>query len=180
MSADTHRVALVTGGMGGLGEAICLKLAALGYTVVTTYSPGNTKADEWLAAMKAQGYVFHAYPCDVAELQVLVACVKKVTDDVRGRRAGEQRGDHARHDVQEDGQGQLGRRDEDEPRFVLQMTKQVCDVMAGERLGAASSTSRRSTDRRACSAQRLLGRQGRHARLHQGARARICAQGGDR
>ena len=36
------RLALVTGGMGGLGEAICIKLAALGYQVVTTYSPGNT------------------------------------------------------------------------------------------------------------------------------------------
>jgi acetoacetyl-CoA reductase len=35
------RVALVTGGMGGLGEAICFKLSALGYCVVTTYSPGN-------------------------------------------------------------------------------------------------------------------------------------------
>ena len=40
------RLALVTGGMGGLGEAICIKLAALGYQVVTTYSPGNTKVDE--------------------------------------------------------------------------------------------------------------------------------------
>jgi len=40
----TARIALVTGGMGGLGEAICLKLAALGYAVVTTHSPGNTKA----------------------------------------------------------------------------------------------------------------------------------------
>ena len=43
MAQDKHRVALVTGGMGGLGEAICIKMAALGYSVVTTYSPGNTK-----------------------------------------------------------------------------------------------------------------------------------------
>ena len=53
--------------MGGLGEAICIKMAALGYTVVTTYSPGNTKAAEWLSAMKQQGYSFKAYPCDVAD-----------------------------------------------------------------------------------------------------------------
>ena len=45
------RVALVTGGMGGLGEAVCIKLAALGYTVVTTYSPGSTKVQGWLAGV---------------------------------------------------------------------------------------------------------------------------------
>ena len=40
----TKRVAVVTGGMGGLGEAICLKLAGMGQQVVATYSPGNTKS----------------------------------------------------------------------------------------------------------------------------------------
>ena len=43
MPMNIPRVALVTGGMGGLGEAICIKLAALGYKVVTTHSPGNTQ-----------------------------------------------------------------------------------------------------------------------------------------
>ena len=38
-----QRVALVTGGMGGLGEAICVKLEKMGIKVVVTYSPGNTK-----------------------------------------------------------------------------------------------------------------------------------------
>ena len=75
MAQDKHRVALVTGGMGGLGEAICIKLAALGYSVVTTHSPGNTKAAEWLAAMKAQGLSFKAYACDVANYESAAACV---------------------------------------------------------------------------------------------------------
>ncbi len=51
------RIALITGGMGGLGEAICIKMAAMGYQVVTTYSPGNKTWQEWLAAMKQQGLI---------------------------------------------------------------------------------------------------------------------------
>jgi acetoacetyl-CoA reductase len=73
---------LVTGGMGGLGEAICIKMAALGYKVVTTHSPGNTKAQEWLDAMKKLGYSFHAYPCDVANFESAQACLKKVADEI--------------------------------------------------------------------------------------------------
>ena len=62
----SKRIALVTGGMGGLGEAICIKLATLGDTVVTTYSPGNTKAQKWLASMKERGLPFPCLPlrCD--------------------------------------------------------------------------------------------------------------------
>jgi acetoacetyl-CoA reductase len=76
------RVALVTGGMGGLGEAICIKLAALGYKVVTTYSPSNTKAQEWLRTMNDMGYGFKAYPCDVADFDSCKACVAEVAKDV--------------------------------------------------------------------------------------------------
>ena len=82
MAQDKHRVALVTGGMGGLGEAICVKLAALGYTVVTTHSPGNTKAREWLETMRTQGRNFHAYPCDVVDWDSCAACVAKIVKDV--------------------------------------------------------------------------------------------------
>jgi len=76
------RVALVTGGMGGLGEAICIKLAGLGYKVVTTHSPGNAKADEWVARMNNMGYGFKAYPCDVTDFDSCKACVSQVVKDV--------------------------------------------------------------------------------------------------
>jgi len=76
------RIALVTGGMGGLGEAICIKLAALGDTVVTTYSPGNTKSQAWLGDMKEQGHTFYAYPCDVTDWNSCLACVQKVSAEV--------------------------------------------------------------------------------------------------
>jgi acetoacetyl-CoA reductase len=80
--SQNRRVALVTGGMGGLGEAICIKLAALGDDVVTTYSPGNTKAQEWLDTMKSAGYAFRAYPCDVADFASAAACVGKVAAEL--------------------------------------------------------------------------------------------------
>ena len=73
---------MVTGGMGGLGEAICIKLANLGDVVVSTYSPSNTKSQEWLAHMKSQGYNFLAYPCDVTDFDSCQQCVRQVTADV--------------------------------------------------------------------------------------------------
>jgi acetoacetyl-CoA reductase len=76
------RVALVTGGMGGLGEAVCIKLAALGYRVVTTYSPGNKKVDSWLASTKEMGFDFKAYECDVSDFDSAQACVTKIEQEV--------------------------------------------------------------------------------------------------
>ena len=76
------RLALVTGGMGGLGEAVCIKLAALGYRVITTHSPGNTKANEWLAAMDRQGYQFRAYSCDVADYESAKECIRTIEKEI--------------------------------------------------------------------------------------------------
>jgi acetoacetyl-CoA reductase len=78
----TARIALITGGMGGLGEAVCVKMAALGYQVVTTHSPGNTKSAEWLKSMEDQGYKFRAYPCDVADWDSAQQCIAQVTSDL--------------------------------------------------------------------------------------------------
>ncbi|WP_426116120.1 acetoacetyl-CoA reductase [Massilia sp. PWRC2] len=76
------RVALVTGGMGGLGEAVCIKLAALGYKVVTTYSPGNTKVDSWLAQTRDMGFEFRAYECDVADYDSAERAIARITAEV--------------------------------------------------------------------------------------------------
>ena len=56
------RVALITGGMGGLGETISTKMADAGYTVAVTYSPSNKTSGEWLAEQKAKGYEFQRLP----------------------------------------------------------------------------------------------------------------------
>jgi acetoacetyl-CoA reductase len=68
--------------MGGLGEAVCFKLAALGYAVCTTYSPGNPKVAEWLATTRDMGYNFKAYECDVADYDSAQACVAAVEKDL--------------------------------------------------------------------------------------------------
>jgi acetoacetyl-CoA reductase len=61
------KVALVTGGMGGLGTAICRRLHDEGFQVAATYSPGNPTPEAWLAARRDEGYRFAAYKVDVAD-----------------------------------------------------------------------------------------------------------------
>jgi len=69
-----QRIAVVTGGMGGLGETISTKMADAGYRVVVTYSPSNTKYKSWLEEMKGRGYNFSAFPVDVVEYD---SCAKQ-------------------------------------------------------------------------------------------------------
>jgi acetoacetyl-CoA reductase len=69
-----QRIAVVTGGMGGLGETISTKMADAGYRVVVTYSPSNTKFKSWLEDMKGRGYSFAAFPVDVADYE---SCAKQ-------------------------------------------------------------------------------------------------------
>jgi len=63
----TERVAFVTGGMGGIGTAICKRLAVNGNKVVANCLPGYDRKDEWLAGMRAQGYAVHAAEGNVEE-----------------------------------------------------------------------------------------------------------------
>ena len=73
-----QRVAVVTGGMGGLGEAICIKLAQMGYQVVATYSPGNTRSADWVKRMKDQGFEMRAAQVDVANFDSCQAAVTRI------------------------------------------------------------------------------------------------------
>ena len=75
------KIAVVTGGMGGLGESISTKMADAGYKVVVTYSPSNTKFRAWLDEMKGKGYAFAAYPVDVASFDDSAAKCAQVQRD---------------------------------------------------------------------------------------------------
>lgn len=76
----TKRVALITGGMGGMGETISMKMLDAGFRVAVTYSPSNKKADEWVAMMKEKGYDCKAFPCDVADYDSCKACIEQVVE----------------------------------------------------------------------------------------------------
>ena len=79
---ENDEIVVVTGGMGGLGETICVKMAQAGYRVVATCSPGNTRAKEWLAAQKAQGFDFIAVPVDVADYKSCATACARIAAEV--------------------------------------------------------------------------------------------------
>ncbi|WP_042877666.1 acetoacetyl-CoA reductase [Cupriavidus necator] len=78
----TKRIALVTGGMGGLGEAISVKLHDGGYDVVVTHTPGNPNVNNWLAAMEVAGRNFRAYALDVADYDACQETMAKILAEV--------------------------------------------------------------------------------------------------
>ncbi len=79
----SNKVALVTGGLGGIGSEISRKLATNGYTVVaTTFSKEIEKSDEWIAAQKEAGYDMLVEEADVTNFEACGKIVKRVEDVV--------------------------------------------------------------------------------------------------
>ena len=78
----SKKIALVTGGMGGLGTAICKALAADGFTMVANCLPGFPQKDDWLATTRAEGYDFHAAEGNVADYESCAAMVKKIEAEI--------------------------------------------------------------------------------------------------
>lgn len=77
-----QRIALITGGMGGLGETISTKMHDAGHRVVVTFSPANKNSAEWLADMEARGYHFSAFPIDVADYDSCEQGVSRIHQEV--------------------------------------------------------------------------------------------------
>ena len=73
----SKRVALVTGGTGGIGTAICETLAAAGHSVVANYFPADKEnAEQWLTAMRERHTDIHIEPADVTDY---TACGEMIT-----------------------------------------------------------------------------------------------------
>jgi 3-oxoacyl-[acyl-carrier protein] reductase len=61
--------ALVTGGSRGIGRAICVKLASMGYNILVNFKGNKAAADETLALVQAQGLQAEALMFDVAKAE---------------------------------------------------------------------------------------------------------------
>jgi acetoacetyl-CoA reductase len=75
------RVALVTGGTGGIGTAICKRLADSGARVVATYR-NQAKADRWIAEREEEGRQFALVEVEVANYESCQAMVDTVQEEV--------------------------------------------------------------------------------------------------
>ncbi|SFM41359.1 acetoacetyl-CoA reductase [Variovorax sp. OV329] len=77
----SKKVAYVTGGMGGIGTAICQRLHKDGFTVIAGCGPTRDYA-KWLAEQKALGFDFHASVGNVGDWQSTVEAFGKSKSEI--------------------------------------------------------------------------------------------------
>lgn len=78
-----ERIALVTGGIGGIGAPICIELASKGYRVVAGYYPAEKEqAEAWQKAQQAEGRSFEIASGDVSSFESTKAMVDEITSRV--------------------------------------------------------------------------------------------------
>ncbi len=79
---ERKRIALVTGGMGGIGELICNRLWDAGHRVVATYSRDDERARNWQAGRRVHGYDIAIAKVDVRDYGSCEAMVREATQKV--------------------------------------------------------------------------------------------------
>jgi len=72
----TQKTAYVTGGMGGIGTAICQRLHQDGFKVIAGCGP-TRDFDKWIKEQKDLGFTFHASVGNVSEWESTVAAFAK-------------------------------------------------------------------------------------------------------
>ena len=77
----SQKVAYVTGGMGGIGTAICQRLHKDGFKVIAGCGPSRDW-QKWLDEQKDLGYEFHASVGNVADWQSTVDAFTKASAEV--------------------------------------------------------------------------------------------------
>lgn len=76
----SQKIAYVTGGMGGIGTAICQKLAQSGFKVIAGCGPSRDH-EKWIAEQAAEGYTFYASVGNVADWDSTVEAFAKVREE---------------------------------------------------------------------------------------------------
>lgn len=81
---EKKRIALVTGGTGGIGTYICRELANKGYQVVAGYySNGNKdKAAEWQKEQAKEGYDIAIAFADIRDYESCAACISGIEQEM--------------------------------------------------------------------------------------------------
>jgi len=78
----SKRNAFVTGGMGGIGTAICRRLAQEGHTVIAGCGPNSPRREKWLEDRKAEGFSFVAAEGNVGDYESTRAAIAKAVAEV--------------------------------------------------------------------------------------------------
>ena len=76
----SQKLAYVTGGMGGIGTAICQRLHKMGYKVIAGCGPSRD-FDKWLGEQKAMGYSFYASVGNVADWESTTTAFTKAVQE---------------------------------------------------------------------------------------------------